>query len=147
MESKYGCYVLMLSYVDEDWIDIGGNLFPIEGFIEAKNFEKDVDIRTGLNGILWGEAGYLPYERINKGNWVVIKTEISDDLIKTDYHDNRYKFSNGIIVYSGNLRSAAKYIIKHKSDDGFDEYGSWVQSESIVGSTKWLVEHCNVGII
>jgi hypothetical protein len=147
MESKYGCYVLMLSYVDENWMDIGGNVFPIEGFIKAKNFEKDADIRTGLNGILWGEASHLPYERINKGNWVVVKTEISDDLIKTDHHDNRYKFSNGIIVYSGNLRSAAKYIIKHKGDNGFDEYGSWVQQESIVGSEKWLTEHCNTGII
>jgi hypothetical protein len=147
MESKYGCYVLILSYVDENWLDIGGNIFPIEGFIEAKNFERNADIRTGLNGILWGQSSYLPYEKINNGNWVVVKTEVSEDLIKTDHHNNRYKFLNGIIVYSGNLRSAAKYIIKHKDDNGFDEYGSWVQSEEIVGSTEWLKEHCNEGII
>lgn len=147
MESKYGCYVLILSYVDENWMDIGGNVFPIEGFIEAKNFEKNADIRTGLNGILWGQSGYLPYERINKGNWAVIKTEISDELIKTDYNSNRYKFPNGIIVYSGNLRSAARYIIKHKNENGFDKYGSWVQPEEIVGSKEWLKEHCNAGMI
>jgi len=147
MESKYGCYVLMLSYVDENWMDIGGNTFPIEGFIESKNFEKNVDIRTGLNGILWGQSSHLPYEKIYNGNWVVVKTEVSEDLIKTDHYNNRYKFLNGIIVYSGNLRSAAKYIIKHKNDNGFDEYGSWVQPEEIVGSTQWLEEHCNAGII
>jgi hypothetical protein len=147
MESKYGCYVLMLSYVDENWMDIGGNIFPIEGFIESKNFERNADIRTGLNGILWGQSSYLPYEKINNGNWVVVKTEVSEDLIKTDHYNNRYKFLNGIIVCSGNLRDAAKYIIKHKNDNGFDEYGSWVQSEEIVGSKEWLKEHCNAGII
>jgi len=147
MKSKYGLYVLMLSYIDENWIDVGGNIFPIEGFIEAKNFERNIDIRTGLNGILWGKSSYLPYERINNGNWVVIKTEISDDLIRIDTYNNRYKFLNGTIVYSGNLRSAAKYIIKHKNDDEFDEYGAWVQPEEIVGSTQWLKEHCNAGII
>ena len=111
MKSKYGFYVLMLSYIDENWIDIGGNVFPIEGFVKAKNFERNIDIRTGLNGILWGQTSYLPYEKVNGGNWTVIKTDISDDLIRTEYYHNRYKFSSGVIVYSGNLRSAAKYII------------------------------------
>ena len=137
----------MLLYIDENWLDIGGNVYPIEGFIESKNFVKNVDVRTGLSGILWGQATILPYEKINKGNWAVVKTEISDDLIRTDYCSNHYKFRNGIVVYSGNLRSAAKYIIKHKCDDGFDKNGSWIQPEEIVGSGKWLKEHCNAGII
>jgi len=145
MRSKYGVYVLMLSYVDENWIDVGGNIFPIEGFVEAKVFEKDIDIRTGLNGILWGQTSYLSYEKIDKGNWTVIKTEISDDLIRTDHYYNRYKFPSGIIVCSGNLRDCAKYIIRHKGKMDFDEYGKWVQPEEIAGSTQWLKEH-NVGV-
>ncbi len=141
MENEYGCYVLMLSYVDENWIDIGGNIYPLEGFIEAKNFTSDIDIKFGLNGILWGKTCYFPYEKINKGNWTVIKTEITDDLIKTDHYYNRYKFPNGLIVYAGNLRSAAKYIIKHKNNDGFSEGGKWVQEEEIAGSKKWMKDH------
>ena len=147
MESEYGCYVLMLSYVDENWMDIGGNIFPTEGFIEAKNFTKDIDIRTGLNGILWGKTCYLPYEKMNKGNWTVVKTEISDDLIQTDHYYNRYKFPNGTIVYSGNLSSAAKYIIENKDDNGFAESGRWVQPEEISGSKEWMKEYCNTGMI
>lgn len=141
MKSEYGCYVLMLSYVDENWMDIGGNVYPLEGFIEAENFKRDIDIRTGLNGILWGQTHYLPYEKIDKGNWTVVKAEISDDLIKTDWQHNRYKFPYGIIVYSGNIRSAAKYIIKNKDNDGFDKYGRWVQPEDIAGSKQWMKEH------
>jgi len=141
MRSKYGVYVLMLSYVDENWMDLGGNIFPIEGFVEAKVFEKDINVRTGLTGILWGQTSYLSYEKIDKGNWTVIKTEISCDLIRTDHYYNRYKFPSGIIIYSGNLRDSAKYIIKHKSDDGFDEHGAWVQPEEIAGSTQWMKEH------
>ena len=147
MSIKYGYYVLMLSYVDENWMDIGGVVYPTEGFIESENFERNVDIRTGLSGILWGQSHYLSYEKINQGNWVVVKTDINDDLIRVDFHSNRYKFRNGNVVYSGNLRSAAKYIITHKNDNKFDEYGSWVQPEDIVGSKKWLKEHCNAGII
>jgi len=147
MIKGYGCYVLMLSYVDENWMDIGEVVYPTEGFIESENFERDINIRTGLSGILWGQASSLPYEKINKGNWAVVKTDISDDLIKIDHCSNRYKFRNGVVVYSGNLRSAAVYIIEHKGDDGFDEYGSWVQPEDIVGSKIWLTEHCNAGML
>jgi hypothetical protein len=141
MKIKYGVYVLMLCYVDANWMDLGGKVFPTEGFVECESFEQNIDVRTGLSGILWGQSNYLPYEKINNGNWLVVKTEISEDLIRVDSRDNRYKFRNGVIVYSGNLRSAAKYIIKNKDADGFDEYGAWVQKEDIVGSKEWLLEN------
>ena len=141
MESKYGCYVLMLSYVDENWMDIGGNIYPPEGFVEAKNFTRDIDVRFGLNGILWGKTCYFPYEQINKGNWTVVKTELIDDLIKTEHYYNRYKFPNGWIVYSGSLRDSAKYIVRHKNDDSFSEDGKWIQAEEIAGSRQWMKDH------
>ena len=80
------------------------------------------------------------------GNWAVVKTEINDDLIRTDCYYNRYKFHSGIIIYSGDLRSAAKYIIDNKDDIGYDEDGQWVQPEEIAGSNKWMQEHINIGI-
>jgi len=147
MGSVYGYYVLMLSYIDENWMDIGGVVYPIEGFVESKNYERNINIRTGLSGILWGQSSHLPYEKINKGNWAVVKTDINDDFVRIEAYGNRYKFRNGVVVYSGNLRSSAKYIIEHKDSCDFDEYGRWVQPEDIVGSEEWLKEHCNAGMI
>jgi len=141
MESEYGCCVLMLVYVDENWMDIGGNTYPIEGFVEAKEFTKDLDIRFGLYGIMWGKTSYFPYEQAYRGNWIVVKTEISEDIIKVDWHYNRHKFYSGSVVYSGNLRDAAMYIIEHKNDSEFSKDGQWIQPEEIAGSEEWLKEH------
>ena len=141
MKSKYGVHVLMLCYVDGNWMDIGGNTLPTEGFVESNSFEKDADIMTGLNGIMWGQTSYLPYEKIKKGNWLVVKTEINEDMIKTDFMHNRYKFPSGSVVFSGNFKNAAKYIIQNKDKDEFDESGQWVQPEEIAGSSQWIKEH------
>ena len=111
MKSNCNSYVLMLVYVDSNLMDIGGNIYPVEGYVEANNFTEDIDIRNGLYGILWGKTCSLSYEKIDSDNWIVIKTEISEDLIKTDFYYNYYKFRSGTVVYFGNLRSAAKYII------------------------------------
>lgn len=145
MKSEYSCYVLLLSYIDDNRTDIGGTVFPEEGFIESKNFKKDINIRNGLTGILWGESNTLPYEKINKGFWLVIKTEKNDDFIRTDILDNRYKFPNGTILYCGDLISAANYIIEHKNDDDLDSHGKEVRCSSIVGSQEWLENHPNAG--
>ncbi len=141
MESEYGCYVLMLVYVDSNWMDIGGNVYPPEGFIEAKDFTKDIDIQFGLYGVLWGKTCCFPYEKIDNGNWLVVKTEICEDLIRTESYYNRYKFRSGSVVHSGNIRSAAKYIIKHKDAGGFAEEGVWLSNEEIAGSEQWMREH------
>lgn len=146
MEISKGCYVLMLVYVDGEWRDIGDNLYPLEGYIEAQEFTRDIDIRYGLNGIPWGKTCFLPYEKID-GNWIVVKTEFGEDLITTDFYYNRYKFKNGNVVYSGNLRSAAEYIIDNKDDDDLIDEATWIQSEDIAGSKEWLEEYCNEGII
>lgn len=131
-------YVLVLSYVDKDYMDIGGNIFPKEGFIKADRFEKNIDISNGLNGILWGKSEYLPYEKLEKNTWAVIKTEISDDLITVDKDNNRYKFHNGVVVYFGGVKKASRYITNNKHKKGFDTYGSIIKDKEIVGSEKWL---------
>jgi len=145
MKNKKGCYVLMLAYVDDDWMDIGGNIYPPEGYVESKKFTRDIDIRYGLYGIPWGKTCNLSYEQIKKGHWVVVKTEQSDDVIKTDSYYNRYKFRNGCVVYSDNLRSAAKYIIKNKNGKDFIEDGKWIQPEEIAGTIEWIKEY-GVGV-
>ncbi len=142
---KGSIYVLMLVYVDENWMDIGGNVYPPEGYIEAKKFTKDIDIQYGLCGIPWGKTCYFPYEKIDSGNWLVVKTELGENLIKTDWYYNRYKFHSGLVVYSGGLRSAARYIVKHKDEKDFSNDGAWIQPDEIAGTTQWLKEH-SVGI-
>lgn len=145
MKGNLNSYVLMLVYIDNDLMDIGGNIHPVEGYVEATNFTHDIDIRNGLYGIMWGKTCSLPYEKIDKGHWLVVKTETGGDLIKTDGYHNRYKFRNGIVVHFGNLRSAAKYIIKNKDEEDFIEEGRWIQPEEIAGSTQWLKEH-SIGV-
>lgn len=125
-------------------MDIGGNIYPTEGFIVAKNFTRDIDVRFGLNGILWGKTCYFPYEKIDKGHWAVVKIELTEDLIQTDYRYNRYKFSNGFVVYTGSLRFAADYILEHKNDSDFGEEGGWLQPEEIAGSQQWMQDHALV---
>ena len=141
MRCVNGSYVLMLVYVDENWMDIGENIYPTEGYVEAKNFTDDIDIRSGLYGILWGKVNIFPYEKVEKGNWLVIKTELREDLIKTDWESERYKFRNGVVVYAGNLRGSSKYIMKHKDDIEFIEDAGWIRSEEVAGTKEWLKEH------
>lgn len=119
MAKRNGSFVLLLVYVDDDWMDIGGNSYPKEGYIEARKFTNDIDIRLGLYGILWGDIKKLEYEKTNAGYWLVVKAEWSDDLIKTDYFANRYKFRNGIVVFCGSLKSSRNYIRKHENDEGY----------------------------
>ena len=137
-----GCsYVLILVYVDNDWMDIAGNVYPSEGYVEADHFTKDIDIQHGLYGILWGKTERLPYEKINEGHWCVVKAELSEDLIRTDSFLNRYKFSRGFVVHSGNLLSAAEYIVENKHDEDFIKDPLTIQSEEIVGTHQWMKEH------
>ena len=140
MKKIKGSYVLILAYVDNNWMDIGGNLYPIEGYVEAKTFTEDIDIRFGLSGILWGKTHYLPYEKIDDGHWAVVKTELNENLIKTDWYLNRYKFKSGFVGYSGNLRSASKYIMKNKDNGDFLKEAEWLLPEDIAGSAKWMKE-------
>lgn len=136
-----GNYVFMLVYVDDEWMDMGGNKYSIEGYIEANNFTNDIDLQNGLYGIMWGKTCYFPYERINKGHWLVVKTEKNKELIETDCYYNRYKFKYGAIVHAGNIKTAAKYILENKDDELLVEDAKWLQPEEVAGSKEWLKEH------
>jgi len=136
-----GFYVFMLVYVDEEWMDVGGNKYPLDGYIEAEKFTKDIDIRYGLYGIPWGKTRYFPYEKRRSGHWLVVKTEMSEDIIETDKRYNRSKFKQGSVIYAGNLKDAARFIISHKNDRFLTEEAKWLQPEEIAGSKEWMKEH------
>lgn len=134
-------FILMLVYVDEDWMDIAGNRYPIEGDVEAKEYSEDIDISKGLYGIPWGKTCYFPYERINKGHWIVVKVEKSEEMVRVEEYYNRYKFRLGTVVFCGSIQECAKYIIKNKNGPECLEEALWVQPEEIAGSDEWLKEH------
>jgi hypothetical protein len=135
-----GYYVLMLVYIDEKRLDIGNNIYPLEGYIEAQKFTRDINIRYGLYGIMWGKTYYFSYEKI-QGNWAVVKIEMNDNVIKVDGFYNRYKFNNGFIVHSGTLASSAKYIIKNKNSTEYFLKDGDISIEEIAGSKEWFKKY------
>ena len=142
MKVNSGCfYVLMLVYVGNDWKDIAGNKYLSKHFVEAKSFTRDIDIRHGLSGIPWGKTDYLLYEKIDKGHWLVVKTELSEDIIKINDFYNRYKFKNGMVVHSGDICSSFKYIAKHKNRKDFMKEALIIKPKEIAGSSKWLKKY------
>ena len=138
-----GNYVLMLVYCDKEWMDIGGTEYPPEGYVESSNFTTDIDISKGLYGIMWGKTCHFPYEKLEGGNWVVVKTEVSQEIIKVNDYHNRYKFKCGDVVHSGDIYSASQYIIDNKNsqEEGMIEDGAWVLPNEIAGSKEWIKKH------
>jgi hypothetical protein len=113
MKENSSLCVLMLVYVDDDWMDIGGNVYPQSGYVECKYFTDDINIENGLYGILWGETDRFLYEKKNKGHWLVVKTEWNKEIIKVNSY-NRYKFRNGFIVKTGKYKKLMNYLVKNK---------------------------------
>jgi len=132
-------FVFILVYLDKDFIDIAGNEYCSYGYVKAKEYTEDIDIRYGLYGIPWGKTHYFPYEKIENGNWVVVKTNY-EELITVDRYYNRVKFEKGMILHMGNIRSAAQFIIDNKDDPQqfLKEEALWVTEEEIAGSDKWF---------
>lgn len=138
-------FVFILVYVDDNLIDMAGNKYSSEGYVKAHKFTKNIDIRYGLYGILWGKTDYLIYERIKEdSNWVVVKSH-SSGLIKISRISNRVKFKNGLILYLGNVINAAKYIINNikKSKHFLRKDSLSIKAKDIVGSKMWLKKYNN----
>jgi hypothetical protein len=130
-------FLLMLVYVDDEWLDIAGNKYPRDGYVFAKNFTRDIDLTNGLCGIPWGKADKLVYERTDKGHWFVVKIEKTTELIRISPLQPYYKFRAGFVEHSGTLKSCAQYIIRHKDRVQYVETGRDVLPEDIVGTKEW----------
>ncbi|MCD6436055.1 MAG: hypothetical protein J7L15_06665, partial [Clostridiales bacterium] len=61
--------------------DLSGNLFPDEGFVKAREFTKNNDIRYGIFGYEWGKTKCFRFEDIEYGYWSVVKTERTNNYI------------------------------------------------------------------
>ena len=132
-------YLLMLVYVNEDCEDIAANQYPLKGFIQAKHFSIDKDIQYGLVGIPWGQRNSFIYEKKKNGHWLVVKTEVHNNLICIDRIANRYKFREGVVLHSGKINTCAKFIWKKINEDNneFLEESKGIQLADIAGSKEW----------
>ena len=133
-------YLLFLMHIDENRMDYGGNLIPKKGFIKANNFTYDKDIRYGLFGIPWGKTFNFIYEDINFGCWVVLKILKDKKLINVDYFSNRFKVESGLVLYSGSIKSAGRFIFKIKDNPThfFSEESKKLKEEEIAGTSEWF---------
>ena len=132
-------YVLFLVHIDDGMCDLVGYKYPKSGFIKAKKFEKNNDLRSGLCGILWGKAVKIT-DKTSFGKWVVVKTE-NNNLIKINDIDARnvYKFPRGIIMHIGNIKSCGKFIFKNlqQSSHCFSKEAKVLKEKEIIGTKMW----------
>lgn len=135
--------VLMLVPLDRYGNDAGGNKFPSSGFIKAKNFTIDHDIRYGLIGVPWGRADNLQYEDINFCQWAVVQTEWNISVILVDPYYKRYKFESGSVLYLGNIEEASNLILDtiNKKDDYFSDEILFIKEEEIIGTKNWKIKN------
>lgn len=137
MENRY---VLLVCPILKDGKDIAGNPYLGVGeFIQAKVFVRDGNIDSGLYGIRWGKCPSYVRKNILKFNWAVVKTEINENLLTLNRHDNEMKFKRGIILHIGKIRSCANYVLKIKDDKQqfFTEEADSLKPEEIMGSKEW----------
>ena len=132
-------HLFALVYVDDDRMDIGGNLYPEEGYIEAVKYTKDINIENGLYGIKWASTYVFNYEKFDEGIWILVKIEDNDDIITVNAMENRIKFRNGIVLFYGKVLAVANFIDKIRFDKThcFMEYAEMMKREEIVGTPEW----------
>ena len=123
--------------------DLASNKFSNYGFVKADNFTKDVDLRFGISGVLWGKTNTLPYTSYKGDYWSVVKTEYSEDFIMVNRFCNEVKFQSGIILYMGTLTESANFIIKVKDDAKhcFSKEARHLAKAEIAGSAAWFKIH------
>lgn len=135
-------FVPVLCYVDDNWMDISGNVYPEDGIVYAKEFTDDINIEYGLYGIFWGNADFLIYEKLN-GNWIIVKVEIDNDFIVVDGTGNRIKFKNGMIICSGDACKMGNYLWRNRNNSS--QYSCYItkdtKKEDIVGTNSWVRKH------
>ena len=139
MELQQKNYVPILCYVDDNWMDIGGNVYPEDGVVTAKEFTNDINIECGLYGIFWGKTEKLFYEKLS-GNWIVVKVEVDNNFIVVDSLSNTVKFNNGMIICSGNAYEMGSYLWDNINN--VSQYSCYingfVKESDIVGTVKWV---------
>ena len=132
-------YLLVLVHLTFEKYDLSGNKFPDEGFVKAKEFTRDNDIRYGIFGYEWGAVRRFRFEDIDYGYWSVVKTERSDNYIYINKSENSVKFESGIILQIGNLEEAGKFISETRTDytHSFESKCLYLKEEDIAGTKEW----------
>ena len=135
-------YLLVLVCLDKNKIDIAGNQYPREGFVRAKEFTTDIDLRYGLYGNLWGKISpfSIDDEDIKNNYWAVVKTTRDDNIILINSFDNKIKFESGFVLHIGSIRSAGRFIVKIRKNRQhfFVPEVNEVKIKEIAGTKEWF---------
>tara|TARA_Y100000310_G_scaffold345321_1_gene463759 strand:- start:784 stop:1644 length:861 start_codon:yes stop_codon:yes gene_type:complete len=106
-------HALVLVSLNPDMSDVAGNIYPSHGFVEAKDYNSDKSVLSGLVGIMWGRIGSSAYLKIDPSVvWVVLKIDLKNPHVNLD--DHVIKFKGGLVVFVGNIHKAASYIVLYK---------------------------------
>ena len=132
-------HVLVLVHLTFEKYDFAGNKFPDEGFVKAREFSRDNDIRNGIFGYEWGVTGRFRYEDVDLGNWSVVKTVRSDNYIFIDRREGTVKFESGIILKTGTLKQAGNFISNIRTDytHSFESKCLYFKNKEIAGTKEW----------
>ena len=117
-------YVLVLISLNPDSSDLAGFVYPKEGYIEARHYKPDTNIRYGFYGTLWGECTEDKWLNTDAAaQWRVVRVDKNSEIIALDASQNFIKFRRGQVSHAGDKFSCAKYITDHTE----------FQSESLMG--------------
>jgi len=115
-------YYLLLVPLDEYSSDPFGNVYSSTGFVKAKKFTKDKDLRFGLSGYLWGK-GVSGDLNPNSYTWVVVRADHSSHLIAgPDTVSSLTKFESGVIMARGTINDCNQYILTSQKTNQYPDF-------------------------
>ncbi|SHK04766.1 hypothetical protein SAMN05444404_3176 [Ruegeria lacuscaerulensis ITI-1157] len=96
---------LVLRTCSADMTSYGGFVWPTEGPVECSDWKPKTKCGNGLHGALWGEGDGSLLNWSPDAVWQVVEIEEWIDL------NGKVKFPRGVVVHTGDQRSATEYII------------------------------------
>lgn len=105
-------FALVLVSLNPDSSDLSGFIYPKHGYIEARYYKPNNDIRFGFYGTLWGECRESTWLNPDpSAQWRVVRVEKNQEIVSLDPSQNFIKFHRGQVAYSGVKYSCAQYIM------------------------------------
>jgi hypothetical protein len=110
-------FVLILVSLNPDASDLSGFVYPDKGYIEARHYKPDEDIRHGFYGTLWGRTPDPHWLNEDpKAVWKVVRVENNSEILYLDGDHNFVKFRRGHVVLSGTKKFCGDYIVQNEPE-------------------------------
>jgi hypothetical protein len=111
-------FVLILVSLNPDCSDLSGFVFPDKGYVEARHYKPNDDIRCGFYGTLWGKTPEPNWLNLDPdAEWKVVRTGNNSEILYLDGSYNFVKFRRGHVVFSGDKHLCGRYIVENAPED------------------------------